>query len=86
MEQVLRTAVDAGLNYVDLLYAAPKGADAEFWTSFGPVLRRYRDKLVLAAHWGSGGDEGRGSLPTLFRRPVGRDWQRLCRDCSADDG
>jgi len=58
MEEVLHTAVDAGLNYVDLLYADPKGADAEFWTSFGPVLRRYRDRLVLAAHWGSGGDQG----------------------------
>jgi len=58
MEQVLRMAVDAGLNYVDLLYADPKGVDAEFWTSFGPVLRPYRGGLVLAAHWGSGGDQG----------------------------
>jgi len=58
MEQVMGMGVDAGLNYVDLLYADPKGANAEFWTSFGPVLRRYREKLVLAAHWGSGGDEG----------------------------
>ena len=57
MEQVLRMGVDAGLNYVDLLYADPKGADAEFWTSFGPVLRRYRDRLVVAAHWGSGSDQ-----------------------------
>ena len=57
MEEVLRTTVDAGLNYVDLLYADPKGADAEFWASFGPVLRHYRDKLVVAAHWGSGGDQ-----------------------------
>jgi predicted aldo/keto reductase-like oxidoreductase len=58
MEQVLHTAVDAGLNYVDLVYADPKGADAEFWTNFGPVLRRYRDRLVVAAHWGSGVDQG----------------------------
>ena len=57
MEQVLRMGVDAGLNYVDLLYADPKGADAEFWTSFGPVLRRHRDGLVLTAHWGSGVDQ-----------------------------
>jgi hypothetical protein len=58
MEEVLGTAVDAGLNYVDLLYADPKGTDAEFWNSFGPVLRRYRDRLVVAAHWGSGSDQG----------------------------
>ncbi|UCC65427.1 MAG: aldo/keto reductase [Anaerolineae bacterium] len=46
---VLRTAVEAGVNYVDLLYVEP-----EYWADFGPVLRPYRNKLVLAAHWGSG--------------------------------
>jgi predicted aldo/keto reductase-like oxidoreductase len=48
-EDVLRAAVDAGVNYVDLLYVEP-----EYWADFGPVLRPYRDKLVLGAHWGSG--------------------------------
>ena len=49
MDSVLGTAVDAGLNYVDLLHIAP-----DYWDEFGPVLRPYREKLVLAAHWGSG--------------------------------
>ena len=49
MDAVLRAAVDAGTNYVDLLYVEP-----EYWETFGPVYRKYRDDLVLAAHWSSG--------------------------------
>ncbi len=49
MDVVLRTAVEAGVNYVDLLHIGP-----DYWDLFGPVLRPYRDKLVLAAHWGGG--------------------------------
>lgn len=49
MEDVLRTAADAGVNYVDLLYIEP-----DYWDIFGPVLRPYRDKFILAAHWGTG--------------------------------
>ena len=49
MDSVLHKAVDAGVNYVDLLYIEP-----DYWDLFGPVLRLYRDKLVLAAHWGGG--------------------------------
>ncbi len=49
MEDVLRTAVKAGANYVDLLYV-----EADYWETFGPLFRTYRDRLVLAAHWGSG--------------------------------
>lgn len=48
-DSVLHTIVEAGANYVDLLYIEP-----DYWTEFGPVLRPYRDRLVLAAHWGSG--------------------------------
>ncbi len=54
MDEVLRMAVEAGVNYVDLLYVDVTDADAEFWESFRPALRRHRDKLTLAAHWGSG--------------------------------
>ena len=49
MDVVLHTAVEAGVNYVDLLHIRP-----DYWDLFGPVLRLYRDKLVLAAHWGGG--------------------------------
>jgi len=51
MEEVLRTGVEAGLNYVDLLYVDALGSDARFWEHFGPALRRYRGSLVLQAHW-----------------------------------
>lgn len=47
MEEVLRTAVDAGVNYIDVLYSNPESD----WDNFGPALRSYRDKLILAAHW-----------------------------------
>jgi hypothetical protein len=59
MDEVLGTAVDAGLNYVDMLYIDaqgidPRGIDAGFWESFGPALKPRRDKLILAVHWGTG--------------------------------
>jgi predicted aldo/keto reductase-like oxidoreductase len=57
MDALLRTAVEAGVNYVDLLYDDPESAPA-FWDSLAPLLREYRDQLVLAAHWGKG--PGRG--------------------------
>ncbi|NIV40484.1 MAG: hypothetical protein GWN58_67115, partial [Anaerolineae bacterium] len=46
---VLRAAVEAGTSYVDLLYVEP-----EYWEEFGSLYRKYRDHLVLAAHWASG--------------------------------
>ena len=49
MGAVLRAAVEAGCDYVDLLYIEP-----DYWEAFGPVYRAYRDHLVLAGHWGSG--------------------------------
>jgi predicted aldo/keto reductase-like oxidoreductase len=57
MGAVLGTAIEAGVNYVDLLYDDPEGAPA-FWDSLAPLLRECRDQLVLAAHWGKG--PGRG--------------------------
>jgi predicted aldo/keto reductase-like oxidoreductase len=54
MEQVLRTMVQAGANYVDLLYIDVRGSDSGFWEHFGPALRAHRERLILQAHWGSG--------------------------------
>jgi predicted aldo/keto reductase-like oxidoreductase len=51
MEEVLRVAVAAGVNYVDVLYSNPE-ADAPFWDSIAPELNRYRERLILTAHWG----------------------------------
>jgi predicted aldo/keto reductase-like oxidoreductase len=52
MEEVLRTAVEAGVNYIDAVYTDPEGRNAEFWDGFAPALKLYRDKLVVAGHWG----------------------------------
>jgi uncharacterized protein len=54
MDAVLGAAVEAGANFVDLLYPDPRGNDRSFYEPFGPLLRSRRDKFVLAAHWGSG--------------------------------
>ena len=51
IEQVIHTAVDGGVNYIDLLSNDPQ-RDADFWDNFGPVFRAHRDKLILAANWG----------------------------------
>lgn len=53
METVVGTAIDAGVNYIDLLYIDPTGNDADFWNNLGPAVSRYRDGLVLAVHWGT---------------------------------
>ena len=55
VESMIRTAVEAGVNYVDVLYADPDGS-ADFWDSFAPAIRRYREHIVLAAHWGHSKD------------------------------
>jgi predicted aldo/keto reductase-like oxidoreductase len=49
LDQVLGTAVEAGVNYVDLIYILP-----DYWETYGPVFRAYRDKMVATAHWGNG--------------------------------
>jgi len=51
MEDVLRIAVGAGVNYIDLIHWHPELA-AAFWDNFAPAVRTWRDKLILAAHWG----------------------------------
>jgi len=49
MDAVLRAAVEAGASYIDLLYV-----ETDYWEAFGPLFHKYRDHLVLGAHWGSG--------------------------------
>jgi len=55
MEAVLGSAVDAGADYVDLLYCHPRTRHAEFWEAFGPALAPRRESFILAAHWGNPG-------------------------------
>ncbi len=55
VEGVFRAAVDAGVNYVDVLpWSAegfnPQSSDINFWS----ILKYHRDKLILAAHWFTG--------------------------------
>jgi predicted aldo/keto reductase-like oxidoreductase len=56
MDSVLNAAVKTGVNYIDLLYNGPR-----FWNDFGPMIRKYRAKVILAAHWGSGEVQGQHS-------------------------
>jgi hypothetical protein len=51
MKEVLRIAINAGVNYIDVLYSDPE-ASVAFWDSIGPELRHYRDRMILTAHWG----------------------------------
>jgi predicted aldo/keto reductase-like oxidoreductase len=53
MEEVVRIAVAAGVNYVDLVYDDPEDARGP-WDNLAPALQAYREELVLAAHWGWG--------------------------------
>jgi predicted aldo/keto reductase-like oxidoreductase len=46
IEEVIRTAVDAGVNYIDI-----QPSNLSFWDYFAPVIRPYRDKLILAVGW-----------------------------------
>jgi len=58
IDAVLGRATEAGINYVDLLYIEP-----EYWEMMGPILRPYRDRLLLAAHWGG----AEYDIPTCVR-------------------
>ena len=44
---VLYTAVEAGINYIDLLWDNP-----DWWSNFEPVFKQYRSRFIVAAHWG----------------------------------
>lgn len=54
MAEILSVAVKAGVNLIDVLQTDPAGDGAYIWNGLGPLLREYRDKLVLASHWGIG--------------------------------
>lgn len=50
---VVRTAVDAGVDYIDFFYAQPEIRD---W--MGRALRGVRDRVLLATHFGAGERDG----------------------------
>jgi len=52
MDEVLDLAVSEGCEYIDLVYNDPDGIYAGHWKAITPALRRHRDRLTLAAHWG----------------------------------
>jgi len=47
IEEVIRTVVDAGITYIDVL----PGSDSEFWDHFAPTIAPVRDRLTLAVGW-----------------------------------
>ena len=49
---MLDLAVPAGANYVDVLFNDPTDAHSDYWDAIGPAIRRHREDLVLAVHWG----------------------------------
>jgi predicted aldo/keto reductase-like oxidoreductase len=51
MAEVVRVAVEAGVNFVDVLYEDVE-ISASFWDCLAPAVAPYRDKLAVVAHWG----------------------------------
>jgi predicted aldo/keto reductase-like oxidoreductase len=47
IEEVMDTAIDAGITYIDVL----PGSESGFWVHFAPVVKPVRDKLTLALGW-----------------------------------
>ncbi len=83
-DEILRLAAEAGANYVDLLYVEP-----EYWETFGPILRPYREELVLAAHWGSGPEYDLDFCARTFENMlanVGNDHVEVAMMTMIDDG
>lgn len=84
LDTILRMAVEAGVNYVDLLYIEP-----EYWEAYGPVVRPYRQDLVVAAHWGGGAEYGLDYCRRTFEnvlRSVGNDYVDVAMMTMIDDG
>ena len=52
IDRVLDLAVLAGTNYIDLVYNDPIDSHADYWETISPSIRRHRERLVLALHWG----------------------------------
>jgi predicted aldo/keto reductase-like oxidoreductase len=83
-DAILRMAVESGVNYVDLLYVEP-----DYWETFGPVYRRYRRDLVVAAHWGGGAEYGLDYCKRTFDnvlRNMGDDYVDVAMITMIDDG
>lgn len=80
IDQIVDMAVEAGVNYVDAIYTNPSGQDAAFWEYFGAALRRHRDDLVIAAHWGPadsyGPDESRQYFEQILAQ-LGNDYAEV---------
>lgn len=50
LDAVFDVAVSGGVNYLDLIFPIEH---ANFWEAIIPALRRHRNRLVVAVHWGS---------------------------------
>ena len=74
MERVFCTAVDAGVNYIDMLYSNP-GTGA-VWDKICSSVNSHRDKLLLAAHWVYLED------PNESERNFENTLARLCNGCA----
>jgi len=83
-DAVLGEALEAGANYVDLLYVEP-----EYWEQFGSVYRAHREGLVLAGHWSSGSvydlDYCRETFDNMLAK-VGNDHIEVAMMTMIDDG
>ena len=53
MAGVMQAAVEAGINVMDLLYNGPR-----FWNAFTPIMQQHRNRMIVAAHWGVGEQDG----------------------------
>ena len=51
IQQVINTALGAGVNYIDLL-TSDASEDRGFRERLAPLLRAHRERFVLAANWG----------------------------------
>lgn len=52
--EILAVATEAGANFIDVLQIDPAGDGAYIWNGLGPLIREYREQLVLSCHWGIG--------------------------------
>lgn len=47
IRDVIHQAVEAGINYIDVLATG----NSVFWQDFAPAIRPTREKLILAMSW-----------------------------------